>query len=375
MSTEIILIGPPGAGKSTLGWLLSEKLGIPQIPLDTYKYNFYSEIGYDKNYAAEIMKTKGFYELYKYWRLFDVHSVKRILENRNAVIDFGAGCTVYEDKNQFIEIQNVLKPFPYVILLLPMPDKKRSVEILHARNGYNDEPEGEFDFTDYFINHHCNYDLAKYIVYTEGKLPSQTCEEIISMLGLEHLKTEDKIIGKNIVLKRADFDTWSSLRNKRYPSGYAEWDPCMPGSTPEKDRDFWRDSVDSGLFLIYGIYSKSENADSMPFGFINSFDRKIPGRKGNDMFELLYMGGTCETGIHIFEETERRKGYASEAYSLFHSLLAEKFKMEKIKANIYEGNTAAQSLYKKLGYNYTDSYTDNGSNYLTFEYDLTKTEL
>lgn len=34
MSAEIILIGPIGTGKSTLGRLLAEKLGLPRCSMD-----------------------------------------------------------------------------------------------------------------------------------------------------------------------------------------------------------------------------------------------------------------------------------------------------------------------------------------------------
>lgn len=368
MSTEIILIGPPGAGKSTIGWLLSEKLGIPQIPLDSIKYDYFEEIGYDKAYAAEIYKTKGFHELHKYWRPFDVHSVQRILENRDAVIDFGAGASVYDEAEHFEKVRNALEPFPFVILLQPMPDKEKSIEILHSRNGYNEEPEGEFDFTSYFINHHCNNDLAKHIVYTDGKLPSETCEEIINRLGIGHLKVEDIITGTDVSLKRADYGTWSALHAKRYPLNYAEWDPNMPELSEEKEKEFWRDYVDSGMTALYGIYTQ----EGKLIGFINSFERRIPGRKSLQMFEIRYQGGMCETGIHIFEETERQKGHAMEAYRIFHSHLSEKFKIEKTTACTYSGNHAAQALYKKLGYTQVGSYIDNGHEYITFEYAYNK---
>ena len=110
MTTEIVLIGPGCSGKSTIGWLLSESLGLPQVPLDSIKYDLFKEIGYDEAYAKELYKTKGFPELHKYWRPFDVHSVKRVLENRNCVIDFGAGCGVYDDAAQFDEVRHALGP-------------------------------------------------------------------------------------------------------------------------------------------------------------------------------------------------------------------------------------------------------------------------
>jgi hypothetical protein len=32
------------------------------------------------------------------------------------------------------------------------------------------------------VTHHSNYDLAKHIVYTEGKTPEETCAEIVEII-------------------------------------------------------------------------------------------------------------------------------------------------------------------------------------------------
>ncbi|HEY1408430.1 MAG TPA: shikimate kinase [Promineifilum sp.] len=38
--SEIILIGPIGAGKSTIGRLLAERLGLPQVSMDDIRYRY-----------------------------------------------------------------------------------------------------------------------------------------------------------------------------------------------------------------------------------------------------------------------------------------------------------------------------------------------
>lgn len=49
MKKDIILIGPVGAGKSTIGEMLSKKLGIPQCSLDFIRDKYYKEIGFSIN--------------------------------------------------------------------------------------------------------------------------------------------------------------------------------------------------------------------------------------------------------------------------------------------------------------------------------------
>ena len=56
MNSAIILIGPLGAGKSTIGHLLAKKLGLPQCSVDDVRWKYYEEIGYDKLLASKITK-------------------------------------------------------------------------------------------------------------------------------------------------------------------------------------------------------------------------------------------------------------------------------------------------------------------------------
>src|SRR5579862_3523609 len=65
VDSTVILIGPIGAGKSTLGALLATKLGVPQRPMDRHRWNYYNEIGYDQELADRLQKEQGFAGLYR----------------------------------------------------------------------------------------------------------------------------------------------------------------------------------------------------------------------------------------------------------------------------------------------------------------------
>lgn len=175
MKKDIILIGPVGVGKSTIGALLSEKLNMPQASLDDRRWEIYEEINYDFQYADKLMEEEGFLGIYRYWKPFEAHSVKRVLElYPDHIHDFGAGQSVYEDETLFNEVREVLRPYPNIVLLLPAEDKEKSLEILLERNS--------FPFNSLFINNPSNETLAKMTIYTEGKTPEETCEEIISKI-------------------------------------------------------------------------------------------------------------------------------------------------------------------------------------------------
>ena len=157
LRSEIILIGPIGAGKSTLGKLLSERLGLPQCSMDAVRWDYYNEIGYSETTEEELRKSGGFESVYRYWKPFEAHAVERLLsEHRNCVIDFGGGHSVFEDDALFHRVQTALAPYRNVILLLPSPDLEESIRLLNERN---EEEEGS-NINAHFVTHHSNHDLA-----------------------------------------------------------------------------------------------------------------------------------------------------------------------------------------------------------------------
>lgn len=64
---------------------------------------------------------------------------------------------------------------------LPWPDLEQSIRVLHTRNG--GPPPGEFDLNSHVILHRSNYDLAKIVVYTEGKTPEETRDSVLTAVA------------------------------------------------------------------------------------------------------------------------------------------------------------------------------------------------
>jgi shikimate kinase len=177
MRTEIVLIGPVRTGKSTQGRLLAEKLGLPQVSLDVLREQYYQEIGFDPLLAKEIRQKGGFLALMFYRELFAAYAVERLLaEHHDCVIDFGAG--IYESDEMFARVQKALADYANVVLLLPSADIDESRRILAARDA-NPPADLTFDLNARFLKHHTYYDLARITVYTQGKTPEETCQEIL----------------------------------------------------------------------------------------------------------------------------------------------------------------------------------------------------
>lgn len=190
MIQDIVLIGPMRAGKSTLAALLADKLRIPHASLDSMGTQYYLDAGLDVDRLRQLKLTEGDLASYRYFERFLLPALERHLrENRDCVIDLGAGHTVYEDEATFARVQEILAPYQNVVLVLPTANLDESAAILRERTTEVEwldrirERDG-IDFNDWFLRHRSNFELAKYRVYTEKKSPEESCREILELLGL-----------------------------------------------------------------------------------------------------------------------------------------------------------------------------------------------
>lgn len=190
MNSTIILIGPIGAGKTTIGHLLADSLNLPLCSVDEVRSAYYQKVGYDKSLVSTIAASEqGVRGVLRYSEPFDVQMVKMLLADfQRGIIDFGASNSVYDDKDLLAQVEAALASYPNVILLLPSPDKAESAEILKSRltrmlteagKSFSDEL---FELNNYFIQHSSNYRLAKRIVYTKDKTPESIRDEIMKGL-------------------------------------------------------------------------------------------------------------------------------------------------------------------------------------------------
>ena len=189
LDTNIILIGPLEAGKTTVGKLLGEALGMPAIELDDLRWDYYAEIGYDPDHAEQLNSEGGLKARIAYWKPFEIYGVERLLQDYPAgyVLPLGAGNSVYDDPTHFERLQKAFAAYPYVILLLPSPDADESLRILMDRFHVTlpDCPPDIMKQLEHinrnFVEHPSNARLARYTVYTKDKSPEQTRDEILAL--------------------------------------------------------------------------------------------------------------------------------------------------------------------------------------------------
>jgi shikimate kinase len=188
-NTNIILIGPSGAGKSTVSKLLAEKLNRPALELDSLRWAYHDEIGYDKELAARIRDEQGFVALVAYWEKFTIHSLERVLEEypTGHVISTGAGAVVFDNADYSAQAKKLLEPYSLVVLLLPSSDVEESIRICDERilaqfPGMDAVPNGPLAVNARFIRRRDYHDMATITIYNGEQTPEATCEAIIQAI-------------------------------------------------------------------------------------------------------------------------------------------------------------------------------------------------
>lgn len=183
---RIVLIGPAGAGKTTQGALLAQYLELPSICLDEIAEEYYEQCGFGQATIQTMLKEQGFLATYRQHGVGMAYASERILADYPiGVLDFGAGHSHFQDHELFMRVQRALAPCKNVILLLPSSDLARSVQILRERSkaerGWDWSADG-YDFIEHWVKDPDNHRLATITVYTEGKSPQETCDEILYRL-------------------------------------------------------------------------------------------------------------------------------------------------------------------------------------------------
>ena len=181
MEQPIIFIGPIGAGKTTIGKMIAQKLSIPFYSLDEEEKQYTEPIGYNETRYDLIKEQQGPFPAYDYARgFFDEAVVRFLAEHKKGVFDLGGGHPIVPDAHKQERIKKALKPYQNIFLLMPTQDTEESLQILYKRNEITNEIP---DFNTLYFKDKTFWDIAKFILYTEGKTPNETCEEVLRKLG------------------------------------------------------------------------------------------------------------------------------------------------------------------------------------------------
>jgi shikimate kinase len=179
---SIIFIGPIGAGKSTISKMVAEKLSLPSFSLDK-EGHLAASVGFDVGCYTQIQKEKGPFAAYEYQRSFYDRLVPLFLASHDrGVLDLGGGHPIMPDLKKQETINKALAPYERIFLLMPTPNPEESIQILRGRNKVAD---GQPDLNALYFQggNRTFWEIAKQVLYTNGKTPEETCEEVLSLLA------------------------------------------------------------------------------------------------------------------------------------------------------------------------------------------------
>ena len=177
--THLVLIGPIGAGKSTVAPLIGSLLGWPTVELDELRPDVYATLGYDNAAADEARATDGIDGLLRYWKPFEIQLVEHAVTLRpDAVLDFGAGHSHFDDESQARRAATALAPH-YVVLLLPSSDLSESESTLAARQP-EEFREISLELNATFLRSESNRMLADRVLITGDRSPDEIAADIVA---------------------------------------------------------------------------------------------------------------------------------------------------------------------------------------------------
>ena len=180
--SEIILIGPKLTGKTTIGCMLANALGLRQVSLDALQSKYFTKANYNRAQATAILEAEGIFGWLRYRQPYDADLIEGVLQDEHqCVIDFGGGHSVYEDETQFARVQTALAPYPNVFLILPSADEEESIQILKQR--FEADLASEKQLQRLLVMHPSYSQLAKQTFYSKDKTSPAIGIEIANLVN------------------------------------------------------------------------------------------------------------------------------------------------------------------------------------------------
>lgn len=164
----IVLVGPMGSGKSTVGELLAERLGVPYRDTDA------DIVAAQGREIADIFVDEG--ELY--FRELERQAVRAAVAEHPGVLALGGGAILDDSTRE------LLTGLPVVYLSLDVEEAVRRVGLNQARPLLAVNPRRQWrELMD--ARRHLYTEVARVVVATDERTPEEVAQAILDALKLE----------------------------------------------------------------------------------------------------------------------------------------------------------------------------------------------
>ncbi|QKE84020.1 shikimate kinase [Arthrobacter sp. NEB 688] len=130
----MVLTGPAGAGKTTVGREVASVVERPFVDLDAVAEEYYAEAGWSLARLRTRIAAVGRRAAETEWEPARAHAVVRAAaDHPGSVLALGAGHTCYTDAGRLATVRAALRRSADVVRLLPSPDRDTSLRVLRHR--------------------------------------------------------------------------------------------------------------------------------------------------------------------------------------------------------------------------------------------------
>lgn len=177
---SIIFIGPYRVGKTTIAKMLSKEIGLPYYSLDEEFWDLLNGMEGVEQAKIDELSTLSLIDPQR--EEFNAFAVTAFLgKYKNGIFDFGSIHSVYTNERHFFKVREAIRAHHFVVLVLPTESTDESLRYLIERSWKTRGTKEEA------LHKHClseisSYQLATITIYTNGRTPEQTCEELLVKL-------------------------------------------------------------------------------------------------------------------------------------------------------------------------------------------------